>query len=143
MRLTLLTISFLIFTASFAQTKEEMIEQAPMDSVIQYPGEGALYKGNCLFIKFTGDSEALFNEITSLHIQDDDQVDRTKLSLTIYDTSKPYWVYGKYTVFVDLFMLEDFTLVEIYFKAYSNPENYKIIGASGSYQQIVNRLTQK
>ena len=143
MRILLTLITALSFTFSFAQSKEEMIEQAPMDSVIQYPGEGVLLKGNCLFIKFTGNAQQFFNELAKFHVQDDDQIERTKNSLTIYDTAKPFWVYGKYTVYADLLELEDYTLIEIYFKAYSNPENYRIVNANNSYQEIVNRLLGK
>lgn len=143
MRITTLIFSIFVFTQAFAQSKDEMIENAPMDTVIQYPGEGVLFKGNCLFVKFSKDPQLLMNEIAKLHTQDEDLVERTKNQLIIYNTTKPYWVYGQYSVYVDLYETADYALIEIYYKAYSNPENYRIMGAAPTYQKIVNSLLGK
>lgn len=139
-----LSILFLIAAFSLnAQSKDELIISSPLDSVVTYAGVGETMKGNCLFIKFSGDGQLFFNELASLHTQDPKSVYRTETNLSINSTSQPYWVYGDYSVFASLEKKEGYDLITIYFKAYSNPENYKIYGANFEYQRIVNRLVKK
>jgi hypothetical protein len=136
---------YVLFLAatSMAQSKNELIEKSMMDSIIQFEGEGALLKGNCLFVKFSGDAQLFFNQLAFFHAQDNDQLARTKNTLSIYETSKPYWVFGPYSVFAEFFEKEGYQLIEISFKAYSNPDNYKIVSAIKPYQQIINQLLNK
>lgn len=128
----------------FAQeTKEELIASSPMDTVIQYQGKGSLFKGNCVFVKFSKDPQLFFNELVALHLLDEDMLERTESTLAIYETTKPYWVYGRYSVFAEFKQEADYYLIEVYFKAYSNPENYKISSAPAAYQRLVNKILGK
>ena len=142
MKTCLLILSCLIFSLVFAQDKESLIKIAPLDSVVQYEGEGEQAKGNCLIIKLTADPQQLFNELINLHVLDKDQIERSENTLAIYNTTKPYWVYGKYSVFATIYDKDNYQLIEIYFKAYSNPYNYKMVPAAEIYQKIVNKLAK-
>ena len=98
MRSILFGIFLLIAPFAFSQSKDELILDGPKDSVLVYAGEGFLSKGNCLLIKFTGDSQEFFNALASFHANDEDQIKRTTEEINIYNVSKPYWVYGTYSV---------------------------------------------
>ncbi|MCB9225426.1 MAG: hypothetical protein R2780_12585 [Crocinitomicaceae bacterium] len=143
MRLLLLGIFFIISFNGLAQTKDQLILDGPKDSVLVYAGEGFLAKGNCLLIKFTGDGQLFFNELASFHAQDENQIQRTELELNVYHITKPYWVYGTYSVHAKLETRGTYTLIEIYFQAYNNPGNYKMHGADKAYQEIINKLLKK
>lgn len=140
MKSIILIFTFVCGIASSAQTKAELIESSVKDSVITYAGEGDLGKGNCLLIKFTADAQLFFNELASLHAKTEEQVKRTKNTLAINPTTTPYWVYGEYSVFATIQAKEDYQLITVYFKAYSNPENYKMYGAARTYQELLNKI---
>ena len=137
----LLTILFILTSVlSFGQASESFIEASPMDSVITYKGKAPGYKDTGLIIKFSADAQLFFNELAKFHTYDVKQSSRTKYTLYIPTTDKPYWVYGDYSVFAKITEKEEYQLIEIHFKAYSNPDNYKMSGAAKEYQRIINRL---
>ena len=143
MRSLLAIVFTFAVSISFSQSKESLINSSPKDSVIQYEGEGVLRTGNCLILKYSGDAQAFFTELIYLHVQDEHQIERTETTLAIYETTKPYWIYGRYSVFAQQFEKSDHTLIEIWFMGYSNPDNLKIYGAAREYQRIVNKLLKK
>lgn len=143
MKLILIAITLISAHLVSAQTKNELIKSAVMDSVLQYQGEGTFSAGNCLIIKFSGDVTALFNELVQLHAQSEDQIERTTTTLTIYDTTKPYWIYGRYSVFAEAIKKDQYSLVEIYFMGYSNPNHLMIVSAPATYQKLINKLLGK
>lgn len=140
MKAIILIFTFVCGISSIAQTKAELIESSVKDSVISYPGEGELGKGNCLLIKFTADAQLFFNELASLHAGSEEQVKRTKSTMAINPTKTPYWVYGEYSVFATIQPKEGYELITVYFKAYSNPENYRMYGAAKTYQGFINKI---
>lgn len=141
MKFSILIAFLSILTLGYSQnSKDQLINISQKDTVIQYEGEGTFNSGNCLIIKFTGDPQRFFNELARFHAQDEDQVERTESTLAIFETSKPYWVYGRYSVFAEISKKDDYSLIQIHFKAYSNPDNYRIYGAAREYQDIINRI---
>jgi len=111
-----------------------------MDSVVTYNGTAPGFKDNGLIIKFSGDAQLFFNELARFHTYEVKQSNRTKYTLFIPTTDKPYWVFGDYSVFAKITIKESYELVEIHFKAYSNPDNYKMSAAAKAYQKIINTL---
>ena len=141
---TLLIIAVLISGFVSAQSeKDSVIEQMELDTIIQFEEEGKLQSENCLLLKYSGDITPLINELISMHVQNPDVVQRTSSTLYIPQTSKPYWVYGKYDINVKWKNTKDYVLVEFWFYAYNRPGNYKIYGAAAAYQDIVNNLRNK
>jgi hypothetical protein len=137
----LLTILIFLTSAhSFGQATEEFIDSSPLDSVITYIGKAPDFKDNGLIIKFSGDAQLFFNELAKLHTNDVKQSNRTKYTLYIPTTTQPYWVFGSYSVFAKITEKTDYQLIEIHFKAYSNPDNYKMYGAAKEYQLLINKL---
>lgn len=143
MRHTLSIFFILFLTKSYAQSKEEFLKTVEMDTVVQYEGEGALSLGNCLMLKFTGDAKEFINQLVGFHAQSEDQVERTTTTMAIYETTKPYWIYGRYSVFAEMWPYDNYTYIEIYFVGYSNPDNLKIYGAAPAYQKLVNKVLGK
>ncbi|MEX1003445.1 MAG: hypothetical protein WDZ35_15105 [Crocinitomicaceae bacterium] len=126
-----------------AQKKDSLIASSALDSVITYGGEGDLMKGNCLFVKFTGDPQLFFNQLANFHAQGEKQIERTDTTLSIYQTTKPYWVYGRYSVFASFTDQKEYQYIEIYFRAYNYPENYYMYGgAASAYQKMINQILQ-
>lgn len=140
MKYFLTYLVILIGTLGLSQSKEEFIKTVELDTVVQYEGEGALSLGNCLVLKFTGDAKQFINQLVGFHAQTEEQVERTTSTLAIYETSKPYWIYGKYSVFAEMRSTDNYTYIEIYFVGYSNPDNLKIRGAAPEYQKLVNKV---
>lgn len=143
MRIIILSILLFSFGITYSQTKDELILNGEKDSVLTYPGDGFLAKGNCLLIKFTGDPQEFFNKLAEYHAFEETQIDRTLLELNIYEITKPYWVYGTYSVHAKLEKRGTFTLIEIYFTAYNNPGHYKMHGADKAYQEIIKTILKK
>lgn len=137
------TLIFLLlaFTISFGQsTKKDFIAAMPMDSCMMYNGGSSLIDGTCYIIKFTGNGQSFLNELAKFHIQDEGKTERSEAELFIKETTKPYWVYGTYSVDARLFPETTHVRIEIVFKAYSNPANYTMYGAEAAYQKIVNSI---
>jgi hypothetical protein len=143
MKSTLIIVLSIFCSTAIGQTKDDLILNGPKDSVLTYPGEGFLATGNCLLIKFTGDSQKFLNELVAFHANEEDQVNRVENKMDIFMVSKPYWVLGTYSVHAELETRGTFTLVEIYFKAYNNPGRYKMHGADKAYQKIVDKILKK
>lgn len=120
--------------------KDSLIEVMQLDTVVQYEGKGQLQNDNCLLLKYSGNVTDLISQIVLMHVQNPDVVQRTDKSLYIPQTTKPYWVYGRYDVNVKWTKKENYFLVEIWFYAYNRPGNYRMYGAASSYQKIVNEL---
>lgn len=136
--LTILIILTSIHT--IGQANESFINASPMDSVVTYKGKAPAFKDNGLIIKFSGDAQLFFNELAKFHTNDVKQSHRTKYTFYIPSTAQPYWVYGDYSVIAKITEKAAYQLIEIHFKAYSNPDNYKMYGAAQDYQMIINRL---
>lgn len=142
MKLSLLVL-FLFSFSAYSQTKKELIENGPLDSVLVFVGGESILEGPALYIKFSGNPQLFFNELAKLHTYEAAQVDRTENRLTVPETTKPYWVYGTYSVHAQIFPKEDYSLIEVYFLAYANPSNYRIYGSEQAYQKIINELLKK
>jgi hypothetical protein len=135
-------IAFFISAQLLAQsTKDSLIQAMEMDTVIQYEGKGKLQNDNCLILKYSGDITTFINEVVLMHVQNPDVVQRTQSTLYIPQTTKPYWVYGRYDVNVRWTKKKDYYLVEFWFYAYNRPGNYRIYGAAPHYQDLVNKFT--
>jgi hypothetical protein len=126
MRFLFSLLILFIAQAAFCQTKEELIASVPLDSVIVYQGEGFLSTGNCLILKYSGDPQVFFNELAAFHTHEEGQIDRTEVTINMYNVNKPYWVYGNYSVHAGMASKSDHTLIQIHFQAYNNPGNYKM-----------------
>ena len=136
----LLTSSLTVFSQT---DKAKLIESGPLDSVLVFEGSGSILDGPILYIKFTENPQIFFNELAKLHTYEAAQVNRSENQLTVPSTTKPYWVYGTYSVHAKITPKDDYSLIEIYFLAYSNPSNYRIYGSEQAYQEIVNRILKK
>lgn len=140
----LFTLCFIGSFWALAQTdKSVLIESGPLDSVLVFEGSESILEGPALYIKFTGNPQDFFNELAKLHTYEAAQVERSESQLTVPSTSKPYWVYGNYSVHAKISPKADYSLIEIYFLAYSNPSNYRIHGSEQAYQKLINSILKK
>lgn len=138
--------SFILFVSLSAVgqlSKTEFIKNGDLDTVLVFEGSGSILEGPALYIKFTGNPQHFFNELAKLHTYEASQLQRTENRLTVPATTKPYWVYGEYSVHAEIFPEDGYSLIEIYFLAYANPSNFRIYGSEEAYQKLVNSILEK